>query len=297
MTAHTSATAVLPEAAAPRGPIGVVGAGVMGAGVAQVLAQAGYSTILIDLEEGLLAQARQSIRNALRLATMLDRAKAADPDKLLDRIRCTTDLAALAEADFVIENVTEKREIKEPLYARLDAVCAPACVFAANTSVISITRLGGVTQRPDRVLGIHFMNPVAMKPTVEMIRGFHTSEHSLATAAALLQRMGKKAITVQDAPGFVSNRVLMLTVNEAAFVVAEGTADAASVDQLFRECFGHKMGPLETADLIGLDTILLSLEGLYEAYGDPKFRPCPLLRKLVDAGLLGRKSGRGFHPY
>lgn len=284
-------------AEAPRGPIGVVGAGVMGAGVAQALAQAGYQTLLVDLHEEAIDRARQDIRNALRLAAMFDRKKAVDADEVLGRIQGSTALEVLGEADFVIENITEKWPLKETLYGQMDVLCRPECIFAANTSVISITRFGGATHRPDRVLGIHFMNPVPMKPTVEMIRGFHTTAATLNTAKALLARMGKEAIVVEDQPGFVSNRVLMLTVNEAAFVVADGVADAASVDKLFRECFGHKMGPLETADLIGLDTILLSLEGLFEAYQDSKFRPCPLLRKLVDAGLLGRKSGRGFHQY
>jgi 3-hydroxybutyryl-CoA dehydrogenase len=160
-----------------------------------------------------------------------------------------------------------------------------------------VTRLGGLTERPDRVLGIHFMNPVPMKPTVEMIRGFHTSEESLDTARRLLAAMGKDAIVVNDMPGFVSNRVLMLTVNEAAFVVQDGVAPAADVDLLFKKCFGHKMGPLETADLIGLDTILYSIEVLHESYADSKYRPCPLLKKMVDAGLLGRKSGKGFYDY
>jgi 3-hydroxybutyryl-CoA dehydrogenase len=170
-------------------------------------------------------------------------------------------------------------------------------VFAANTSAISITRIGSFTGRPDRVLGMHFMNPVPLKPVVEVVRGHHTSQTTLDTAHRLLDQMGKEGIVVEDYPGFVSNRVLMLTINEAIWLVQDRVARAEDVDRIFRTCFGHKMGPLETGDLIGLDTILDTLEVLYESFNDPKFRPCPLLRKMVDAGLHGRKSGSGFYPY
>ncbi len=191
----------------------------------------------------------------------------------------------------------EKWEIKRDLYPRLDAVCPERAVFAVNTSCISITRVAGLTGRPDRVLGMHFMNPVPLKPMVEAIRAFHTSDETLETARQLLRQMGKDCIVVGDLPGFVSNRILMLTVNEAVFVLQDGVATAEQVDQLFKTCFGHKMGPLETADLIGLDTILYSIEVLYDSYNDSKFRPSPLLKKMVDAGLLGRKSGKGFYDY
>jgi 3-hydroxybutyryl-CoA dehydrogenase len=199
--------------------------------------------------------------------------------------------------EFVVENVVEKWDVKRQLYPQLDAICPPACIFAANTSAISITKLGGATRRPDRVLGMHFMNPVPMKTTVEVIRGHHTSAETLARGKAFLAQMGKEGIVVNDLPGFVSNRVLMLTVNEAIFVVQDQVASPADVDKIFKQCFGHKMGPLETGDLIGLDTILYSLDELYAAYRDPKFRPCPLLQKMVDAGLHGRKSGKGFYTY
>jgi 3-hydroxybutyryl-CoA dehydrogenase len=179
----------------------------------------------------------------------------------------------------------------------LDRVCPPRAVFAANTSCISITRIGGWTGRADRVLGMHFMNPVPLKPVVETVRGHHTSQETLDTAAALLAGMGKEAIVVNDFPGFVSNRVLMLTINEAAWEVQDGVASPEDIDRIFVTCFGHKMGPLATGDLIGLDTIVLSLEVLLDSYGDPKFRPCPLLRKMVDAGLHGRKTERGFFDY
>ncbi len=278
--------------------VGVVGAGVMGAGVAQNLAQSGYRTILVDLTQQVLDGAARTIRNGVRLQGMLKRDPAApSADEVLKRVTFTTDTDALAEADFVIENVTEKWEIKKEVYPRLDAICPPGCVFAANTSAIPITRIASLTKRAPQVLGIHFMNPVPMKPTVEMIRGYHTSEETVAIAGELLAGMGKDYVLVNDAPGFVSNRVLMLTINEAVFLLQDQVASAEDVDRVFKSCFGHKMGPLETADLIGLDTILFSIEVLYESFNDSKYRPCPLLKKMVDAGLYGRKSGQGFYSY
>ncbi|HOO93363.1 MAG TPA: 3-hydroxyacyl-CoA dehydrogenase family protein, partial [Opitutales bacterium] len=220
-----------------------------------------------------------------------------DPDEVVSRINFTLDFKALSNSDFIVENVTEKWDIKKPVYETIDPIAPDHCVFAVNTSAISITKVGGITSRPDRVVGMHFMNPVPMKPLVEVIRGYHTSESTLAIAKDFLRSMGKKCVVVQDMPGFVSNRVLMLTVNEAAFLVQDQVSVPADIDRIFKSCFGHKMGPLETIDLIGVDTILFSLEVLYESYNDPKFRPCPLLRKMVDAGLLGRKSGQGFYPY
>lgn len=279
--------------------VGVVGAGVMGVGVAQNLAQTGHRVILVDLSDEILERSRGAIRQGLRFGQLFDkggapREKAAD---VLARITFSTDLETMAAADFVVENVIEKWAEKEPIYRRLDSICRPEVRFAANTSVISITRIGGATGRPDKVLGMHFMNPVPQKETVEVIRGHHTSEETLEIGRRFLAQMGKEGIVVNDAPGFVSNRVLMLTVNEAIFLVQDGVAPAEDVDRLFKSCFGHKMGPLETADLIGLDTILYSIEGLYEQFADSKFRPCPLLRKMVDAGLHGRKSGKGFYDY
>ncbi|HXU33290.1 MAG TPA: 3-hydroxyacyl-CoA dehydrogenase NAD-binding domain-containing protein [Thermoanaerobaculia bacterium] len=281
--------------------VGVVGAGVMGVGVAQNLAQTGHRALLIDVGDEILERARGAIRQGLRFGQMFDKSGAAAPREkaadVLARITFSTDLDTLAEADFVVENVIEKWPIKEPIYRRLDQICRPEVRFAANTSVISITKIGGATNRPDKVLGMHFMNPVPQKDTVEVIRGHHTSEETLAIGRQFLGQMGKEGIVVNDVPGFVSNRVLMLTVNEAIFLVQDGVAPAEDVDRLFKSCFGHKMGPLETADLIGLDTILYSIEGLHEQFADSKFRPCPLLRKMVDAGLHGRKSGKGFYDY
>jgi 3-hydroxybutyryl-CoA dehydrogenase len=274
--------------------VGVVGAGVMGVGVAQNLAQYGYEAIVVDRTDEILERAAGQVRANARMARLLG-SRAPEPD--LGLIRYTTDDRQLAEADFVIENITEKWDLKKEMYPRLDATCGPEVVFAANTSAISITRLAGLTGRPDRVLGMHFMNPVPLKPAVEVIRGWHTSDETLDTARALLTGMGKEAIVVADAPGFVSNRVLMLTVNEAVYLVQDQVASAAEVDRIFKSCFGHPMGPLETADLIGLDTILQSVEVLYESFNDSKYRPCPLLKRMVDAGLHGRKSGEGFYSY
>lgn len=277
---------------------GVIGAGVMGSGVAQTLAYYGMNVVLIDRSNDALNRARKEIHNNLRMSPLLyPGLEPKDPDEVVSRINFTLDFKALSNSDFIVENVTEKWDIKKPVYETIDPIAPDHCVFAVNTSAISITKVGGITSRPDRVVGMHFMNPVPMKPLVEVIRGYHTSESTLAIAKDFLRSMGKKCVVVQDMPGFVSNRVLMLTVNEAAFLVQDQVSVPADIDRIFKSCFGHKMGPLETIDLIGVDTILFSLEVLYESYNDPKFRPCPLLRKMVDAGLLGRKSGQGFYPY
>lgn len=278
--------------------IGVIGAGVMGRGLAQDLAQHRFKVLLIDVDERILSDAKKAIRQSLRAQLMMQRLGGpADTNTVLDRILTSTDLPVLREADFVIENVTEKWDVKKDIYRVIDECCPKHTVFAANTSAISITRIASLTTRVDRVLGMHFMNPVPMKKLVEVIRGFHTSEETLATAKQLLTGLGKEGVVVNDSPGFVSNRVLMLTVNEAAFLLHDGVSTAEDVDRIFRDCFGHKMGPLETADLIGLDTILYSIEVLYESFNDDKYRACPLLKKMVAAGLYGRKNGRGFYAY
>jgi len=278
--------------------VGVVGAGVIGIGVAQSLAQTEHEVVLVDVSADIMERARQEIYNQVRLARMFAKTAALpEPDQVLAAITLTTDYERLAEVEFVVENVVEKWAVKAAVYPRLDAICAPPCVLAANTSCISITRLASVTQRPDRVIGMHFMNPVPLKPMIEVIRGYHTSEETVATAKAFLAGMGKACVVVNDMPGFVSNRVLMMTVNEAIFVVQDQVATPQEVDQIFKACFGHKMGPLETADLIGLDTVLYSIEVLYESFNDSKYRPCPLLKQMVDAGLYGRKSGQGFYTY
>ena len=279
--------------------IGVIGAGVMGVGVAQALVQTQHDVVLIDIHDDILDQAKGQIYQNIRLSRLFNSPQDSNktPDELISQINFTTDYQQLQDVHFVVENSTEKWQIKKEIYPRLDAICPPEVVFAANTSCISITRIGSVTNRPDRIVGMHFMNPVPMKPTVEVIRGYHTSEEALGIAQEFLAGMNKDCIVVNDSPGFVSNRVLMLTINEAAYLLHEGVSNAEDVDQIFKKCFGHKMGPLETADLIGLDTILYSIEVLHESFADSKYRPCPLLQKMVDAGLYGRKSGIGFYSY
>ena len=279
--------------------VGVIGAGVMGVGVAQNLAQTGHGVVLVDLGDEQLDKARAEIRQSIRMQGFFAKKKetSASPAAVLERIRFTTDYGDLAEVDFVVENTVEKWEVKKKVYPLLDEVCPAPCVFAANTSCISITQIGSVTRRPSQIVGMHFMNPVPLKPMVEVIRGHHTTDASIETAKAFLASMGKDCIVVNDMPGFVSNRVLMLTINEAIWLVQDQVSSASDIDRLFKTCFGHKMGPLETGDLIGLDTILYSLDVLYESYNDDKFRPCPLLKKMVHAGLHGRKSGRGFYNY
>lgn len=276
--------------------VGVIGAGVMGIGVAHNVAQSGHRVILVDVSEEILARAKAEIHNNVRLQGLFNK-ELDSADTTIGRIQFTCDYGELASVDYVIENVPEKWEIKREVYRKLDDICSAACTFVANTSCISITKIAALTRRPSQVIGIHFMNPVPMKPVVEVIRGYHTSEETLATTRAFLETLGKDAIVVNDLPGFVSNRLSHLLMNEAAYVVQDQVASPEDVDEIFKRCFGHKMGPLETADLIGLDTVVDSLDVLYQSFQDSKFRCCPLLRKMVDAGLLGRKSGQGFFSY
>jgi 3-hydroxybutyryl-CoA dehydrogenase len=278
--------------------IGVVGAGTIGVGVAQTLAQNRHWVILVDLTDEILDRARKDIAQGLRLAALFDAEVRRDNHAdMLSRIDFTTDYDRLRNASLVIENSTESWSVKETIYPVLDRTCRADCILAANTSAISISRLAALTRRPDRVIGMHFMNPVPQKPVVEVVRSQDTSEETVRAAQSFLERLGKRAIVVNDMPGFVSSRVLMLSINEAVFVVHQNVATPRDVDDIFVKCFAHKMGPLSTADLIGLDTVLRTLDVLHESYQDSKFRPCPLLRQMVDAGLLGRKSGKGFFDY
>lgn len=296
----TTATQIDERATLARLPgfatVGVVGAGVMGVGVAQSLAVTGHRALVVDISDDVLDRARQELRRNLRSMALFGGGRI-DIDAALSKVDFVTDLSVLADADFVVENVTEDWDIKKEIYPELDRICRPEVIFAVNTSAIPITRVGSVTSRPDKVVGMHFMNPVPAKPVVEVIRAVHTSDDTVASARAFLEGMGKEAIVVNDSPGFVSNRVLMLTINEAIFLLQDRVAEPGDIDRLFRTCFEHRMGPLETADMIGLDTILKSIEVLHDAFGDDKYRPAPLLRQMVDAGRLGRKSGRGFHTY
>ncbi len=279
--------------------VGVIGAGVMGSGVAQNLAQKGFKVVLVDIAESALERAKKEIHNNIRFQGFMkkDKSQLDNPDTILDKILFTTDYEELKSVYYVVENVVEKWEAKSEVYPKIDNICPKNAVFAVDTSCYSITRVAALTKRPDKIIGIHFMNPVPMKPTVEVIKGWHTSEETINITTELLTAMGKDWVIVNDSPGFVSNRVLMLTINEAIFLLQEQVAEAKQVDDIFKKCFGHKMGPLETADLIGLDTILYSIEVLHESFNDSKYRPCALLKKMVDAGLLGRKSGKGFYTY
>ncbi len=278
--------------------IGVVGAGVIGIGVIQDLAQTGHDVVVVDLEDHVLEGAMKALRRNVRLHHLVaGTAQPLNVNDVLGRIRFATDPALLHDRQIVVENVTEDWGVKKPLYEQMDTICDPAAVFAANSSIIPITKIASATRRPSNVVGMHFMNPVPLKPVVEVIRGRLTSNGTIEMARQFLQQLAKTAIVVNDSPGFVSNRVLMLTINEAALVVEEGVAPAEDVDAIFRDCFGHSMGPLATADLIGLDTILRSIEGLQQEFNDDKYKPSQLLRTMVSAGRLGRKSGEGFFAY
>ncbi len=278
--------------------IGVIGVGNIGSSVVVDLVLHGLHVIAVDQNDAALERARTEILKAVRfaplLATGLPKLTRAEA---LARITFTTDLAAVEPCEFIIENVTEDWAIKEPIYRRLDEIMAPQVCFGANTSCIPIGRIGAATRRPDKVVGMHLMNPVYLKPAVEVIRSAATSDETIATVNALFAQLKKEALVVGDGPGFVSNRISHLFMNEAICVLQDGVAPAAQIDAIFKKCFGHKMGPLETADLIGLDTVMNSLDVLYESLGDPKFRCCPLLREKVAAGERGRKSGRGFYSY
>lgn len=276
-------------------PAGVVGGGIMGCGIAQCLADAGRRVVVLEPDEGARESGPGRLRDGARLAGLLRRARR-KPDEVVADVRWTDRWAELAEASFVIEAGPERVPVKEEMFRLLEEHCAPDAVFASCTSAIPIGHLAARTRRPDRVLGMHFMNPAPLKETVEVIRTDRTSETTLHAATRLLNGMGKKGLVVSDAPGFVSNRVLMLTVNEAATVLQQGTADAVTVDAVFQDCLGHPMGPLRTADLIGLDTIVDTLEVLRQFTGDDRFEPCALLTRLVREGRLGHKSGgRGLH--
>lgn len=278
--------------------VAVIGAGTIGRGVAASVAQAGVRVLLLDTSEEALRHAPSRIRYHLRQQKLLAPASlAGSTTEIVDRVECSGDYTRLAEADFIIENIPEKWELKKSAWQRIDAVAPAHCVMASNTSVLSITRIASLTRRPERVVGLHFMNPAPLKAIVEVIPGYRTSQEVIETTRNLLARMKKECVVVQDMPGFVSNRLLMSMINEAVFLVQDGVASVEEVDRICKSGFGHAMGPLETADLIGLDTVLHSIQALYDSYHDVKYRPCLLLKKMVDAGLRGRKSGKGFYEY
>ncbi|PCK05820.1 MAG: 3-hydroxybutyryl-CoA dehydrogenase [Alteromonadaceae bacterium] len=289
-----------PEQANPKhiNKVGVIGAGVMGAGLSQALIETGHQVVLIDIAPDALEKSMATIQDSLRIAKMMKRIpKETDLQALRQQVYLSTNLSDLADVDFVVENATEKWSIKASIYPQIDSICKAECVFAANTSAIPISSLAALTQRPDKILGMHFMNPVPQKATVETIRSIHTSEATIAVSQNLLAQMNKRAIIVNDKPGFVSNRISHLFMNEAIWVVQDEVACAKDVDDIFIECYGHTMGPLATADLIGLDTVLHTLKVLQDNYSDEKFAPAPLLVQMVAAGKLGRKSGEGFFSY
>jgi len=278
--------------------VGVLGAGNIGVGVVTDLVLHGISAVVVDISDKILTRAQAAILNNVRCVPLLSKTlPRITNDEAKQRMVLTTDLQDVAACDFIIENVTEDWPVKKSVYENLDRVAPPEVCLGANTSCISITQIASATTRPANVVGIHLMNPVHLKPTVEVIRGFHTSDQTVDTLLQLFSVLNKEAIIVQDMPGFVSNRISHLFMNEAAFVLQDNVATADEIDMIFKKCFGHKMGPLETADLIGLDTVMRSLDVLYESFQDPKYRCCPLLRKLVHAGHLGRKTGKGFHVY
>jgi 3-hydroxybutyryl-CoA dehydrogenase len=277
--------------------VGVVGAGTMGNGIAQVFAQAGFTVRLVDVAQPLLDRARGSIERSLDKFVGKGKLAAGDRDAALGRLTTTTTLDKLATVDYVVEAIVENAEAKRALFTSLDAIVSEHALLASNTSSISITTLGAATKRPDKVLGMHFMNPVPLMALVELIRGQATSNESMTIASELCAALGKTAVEAADYPGFIANRVLMPMINEAIYALMEGVGTPDAIDTVMKLGMNHPMGPLTLADFIGLDVCLAILNVLHDGLGDPKYRPCPLLRRMVAAGHLGRKSGQGFYTY
>ncbi|WP_457632646.1 3-hydroxyacyl-CoA dehydrogenase family protein [Oceanithermus desulfurans] len=277
--------------------IGVIGAGQMGSGIAQVAAQSGYEVVLMDVEELSLKKGLEAIRRSLDRFLRKEKITQEEADATLARIKTTLNPADFADCDLVVEAIVENESVKGKLFQTLDKVVKPEAVFASNTSSIPITKLASYTNRPERFIGMHFMNPVPLMKLVEVIRGYKTTDEVTRLVMATAEKMGKVPVEVNDYPGFVSNRVLIPMLNEAIQAVMEGVATPEAIDTVMKLGMNHPMGPLTLADFIGLDTVLAIMEVLHEGFGDSKYRPSPLLKKMVQAGLLGRKSGQGFYKY
>ncbi|RKZ16885.1 3-hydroxybutyryl-CoA dehydrogenase [bacterium] len=277
--------------------VSVIGGGTMGNGIAHVFAQNGHDVNLIDLDQSCLDRALATIEKNLGRQVKKEKISQEDATATLGRLNAVTDLAAAVDSRLVIEAVFESFDVKKQIFTTLDAACGADTILASNTSSISLTKIGGTTGRADRVIGMHFMNPVPMMKLVEIIRGQATSDETLEFVTRTAKDLGKVPVTVQDYPGFIANRVLMPMINEAVYCLMEGVADREAIDTVMKLGMAHPMGPLTLADFIGLDICLDIMEVLYEGFGDSKYRPCPLLRRMVDAGFLGRKSGQGFYDY
>ena len=277
--------------------IGVIGAGTMGNGIAQVFAHAGFDVRLVDAVEPALDRARRTIEKSLGKLVEKGKIQAEDREAALGRLATAIDLDALAPVDFIVEAIVEDAAVKKTLFSRLDEITRPDVILSSNTSSISITVLGAATRRPDKVLGMHFMNPVPLMTLVELIRGQATAPESMAVASGLCTRLGKTALEAADYPGFIANRILMPMINEAIYTLMEGVGTPEAIDGVMKLGMNHPMGPLTLADFIGLDVCLAIMKVLHEGLGDSKYRPCPLLKRMVAAGQLGRKSGQGFYKY